>query len=65
MYGNDVIAIEGCDPTSVAMVIAGLTGKNNITPYDVATYAYKNGYYEDGTKCTFFTEGVKKYEICM
>lgn len=63
MYGNDVIAIEGCGPTSVAMVIAGLTGKNNITPYDVATYAYKNGYYEDGTKWTFFTEGVKKYGI--
>lgn len=63
MYGNDVIAIEGCGPTVVSMVIAGLTGKNNITPYDVAKYAYQNGYYDDGTSWTFFTKGIKHYGI--
>lgn len=48
-YGDDNIAISGCAPTSLAMVIAGLTGKNSITPYDVAKYAEKNGYYLSGT----------------
>ena len=64
MYGDSVIAISGCGPTSMAMVIAGLTGKNNITPYDIAEYAYNNGYCESvGTSWSFFTEGVKYYNI--
>lgn len=62
-YGNSVIAISGCGPTSVAMVIAGLTGRNDITPYDIAKYAYENGYYENGTSWDFFTKGVIKYGI--
>ncbi len=63
MYGDEVLAINGCGPTSVAMVIAGLTGRNIITPYDVASYAYENGYYKKGTRWNFFTEGVKNYGI--
>lgn len=62
-YGDSVIAINGCGPTSVAMVIAGLTGRNDITPYDIAKYAYENGYYENGTSWDFFTKGVIKYGI--
>ena len=62
-YGDSVIAISGCGPTSVAMVIAGLTGRNDITPYDIAKYAYENGYYENGTSWDFFTKGVIKYGI--
>ena len=38
-YGDDNIAIGGCAPTALSMVIAGLTGKNNITPYDVAKHS--------------------------
>lgn len=63
MYGNEVIAINGCGPTSVAIVIAGLTGRNDITPYNIATYSYQNGYYDVGTSWSFFTEGIKKYGI--
>lgn len=63
MYGDDVIAINGCGPTSLAMVIAGLTGRNDITPYDIATYSYQNGYYENGTSWLLFTNGVKHYGI--
>lgn len=62
-YGDSVIAMSGCGPTSVAMVIAGLTGRNDITPYDIAKYAYENGYYENGTSWDFFTKGVIKYGI--
>lgn len=63
MYGDDVIAINGCGPTSVAMVIAGLTGRNDITPYDVATYSYENGHYANGTSWSLFTKGVNHYGI--
>lgn len=48
-YGDSIIAISGCAPTSLAMVIVGLTGNNTITPYTVAKFAEKNGYYESGT----------------
>ncbi len=63
MYGEEVIAINGCGPTSLAMVIAGLTGENDITPYDVATYSYQNGYYAGGTSWSLFTKGVSNYGI--
>lgn len=63
MYGEDPIAINGCGPTSLAMVIAGLTGRNDITPYDIATYSYQNGYYASGTSWTLFTKGANNYGI--
>lgn len=62
-YGHNVIGMNGCGPTSAAMIIAGLTGRNNITPFDVASYAYSHGYYQDGTSWAFFTEGMKHYGI--
>lgn len=64
-YGEDIIAISGCAPTSLAMVIAGLTGNNTITPYTVAKYAEDNGYYTDGigTSWNFLTEGSKHFGI--
>lgn len=63
MYGNNVIAINGCGPTSVAMIVAGLTGRNDLTPYDIAKYAYNHGYYQDGTAWSFFAEGVKEFGL--
>lgn len=63
MYGNNVIGMNGCGPTCASMIIAGMTGRNDITPYNVASYAYKNGYYRDGTAWSFFTEGMKHYGI--
>lgn len=65
VYGDSVIAISGCGPTVISMVIAGLTGDNSITPYDVAKYSEKNGYYDPlaGTSWSLFTEGVLEYGI--
>ena len=63
IYGNDVIAVEGCGPTALAAVIAGLTGRNDITPYDIAEYAHKNGYYDGGTSWNLFTKGVTHFGI--
>ncbi len=48
-YGENMIASSGCAPTSLAMVISGLTGDTSITPYKVAKYAEDNGFYIDGT----------------
>lgn len=47
-YGDDVIAINGCGPTALSMVIAYLTHNNTITPYVVAQYSNEHGYYETG-----------------
>ena len=37
IYGDDVIAVNGCGPTAVSMVVAGLTGRNDITPHEILT----------------------------
>lgn len=47
-YGNNFLAINGCAPTSLAMVAVGLTGDTTINPKVVAEYSYKNGFYVDG-----------------
>lgn len=63
-YGEYNLAISGCGPTTIAMVIAGLTGRNDVTPYTVAKYAMENNYYsESGTKWTLMNEGIKHFGI--
>lgn len=65
IYGDKVLAINGCGPTALAMVVAGLTGKSNITPYTIAKYANDFGYYsgESGTSWNLMTEGVRYFGI--
>ena len=48
-YGENIIAINGCGPTALSMVLAGLKGDSSITPYKVAKYAEDNGYYVSGS----------------
>lgn len=64
-YGENMIAISGCAPTSLSMVIIGLTGDNTITPYKVAKYAEDNGYYVNGTGTSWnlMTSGSKQFGI--
>lgn len=64
-YGDDNVAIGGCAPTALSMVIAGLTGKNNITPYDVAKYSEKDGHYLSGTGTSWslMTLGSKHFGV--
>ncbi len=58
------MAINRCGPTAISMAIAGLTGRNDVTPYDVAHYAEENGYYASGgTSWNFITSGVKHFGI--
>lgn len=65
IYGDNVIAVNGCGPTSLAMVVAGLTGKNDTTPYDIAKYSYEKGYYTEewGTKWDLMSTGVEPFGV--
>lgn len=65
IYGDNMIAVNGCGPTVISMVAAGLTGDNTITPYRVAKFAEENGYYEGeaGTSWSLMTEGARQFGI--
>ncbi len=64
-YGNKVLAINGCGPTSLAMVVAGLTKDNSVTPYVIATYANEKGYYipGSGSSWNLMTEGSLNFGV--
>ena len=65
VYGDDMIAVNGCGPTVISMVAAGLTGDNTITPYKVAQFSEENGYYagDSGTSWAMMTEGAQQFGI--
>lgn len=48
VYGDGPMALTGCGPTVLSMVVCGLTGDDSATPYAIAAYAEKAGYYVDG-----------------
>lgn len=64
-YGESIIAVNGCGPTALSMVAAGLTGDSSITPYKIARYADKNGYYVEGTGTSWslMTEGCLQFGV--
>ncbi|MGL5415318.1 MAG: C39 family peptidase [Clostridium sp.] len=69
-YGNNYIAVNGCGPTALAMVLVGLTGDTNINPKVIADYAMSNGFYVngEGSKWSMMTDipshyGVKAEEV--
>ena len=64
-YADDMIAVNGCGPTAIAMVAAGLTGDNTVTPYKVAQFSAQNGYYagDSGTSGTLMTDGAQQFGI--
>ena len=66
IYGDDMIAVNGCGPTTISMVAAGLAGDNTITPYKVAQFSAENGYYagDSGTSWALMTEGAQRFGIC-
>jgi hypothetical protein len=49
-YGlTGTIRSSGCGPTSLAMVVAGLTGDINVTPKTVADWSYSAGHRAEGS----------------
>lgn len=65
MYGDDTIAVGGCAPTSLSMVIAYYTNNSSITPSVVADFSYKNGYYVSGSGSSWLllSEGASNFGI--
>lgn len=69
-YGTSTIAVSGCGPTCLSMIVAGLTGDNTITPSVMAAYSEQYGYItdENDTAWAFMAEapqnwGVTAFEI--
>lgn len=65
-YGEEtIIAISGCGPTCIAMVAAGLTADNTITPAVVAEYSSQNGYLDKNlnTSWELMTIGCRNFGI--
>jgi len=48
LYGGNYMGINGCAPTALAIVYAGLTGKTDVAPYDIAEYSVDAGLYLSG-----------------
>lgn len=63
-YGGNMIAISGCGPTCLSMVVLGLTHKP-VTPYQVAKFAEKKGYYVEGsgTSWLLMTDGADSFGV--
>lgn len=63
-YGENIIALNGCGPTSLAMVITGLTGNDGINPMEIAKYSDYNGYHEKaGTNWDLMTDVTEQYGV--
>ena len=59
-----MLAINGCGPTALSMVVSGLTGDKDITPIKIAKYSDKHGFHEAaGTNWNLMVEGAKKYGV--
>lgn len=64
-YGTSSIAVSGCGPTSLSMVVVALKKDKTITPYKVAKLAEEKGYYVEnsGTTWDLIREGAKDYGL--
>lgn len=63
-YGDEIVGTAGCGPTSMSMVVVGLTGNTDYNPHFVAKYAIEHGYL-DGSKTTwaFMEEGCRAFGL--
>ncbi|MCH5265286.1 MAG: C39 family peptidase [Lachnospiraceae bacterium] len=63
-YGESIIALSGCGPTCLSMVVFGLT-RREVTPYETARYSERAGYYVEGsgTSWGLMTEGAAHYGL--
>lgn len=60
-YGSSCIAVSGCGPTALSMVLCRLTGTTEWNPYEVAKYSEEQGYYipGQGTSWELMTTGAE------
>jgi len=65
-YGKTgTIKSSGCGPTSLAMVIFGLTGRTDVNPKVIADWSYSNGHRCEGAGSywSLMTEGGKNFGL--
>jgi hypothetical protein len=64
-YGNNIIALAGCGPTCLSMVIVGLTGNTSANPREVAQFSETNGYCteDNNTDWGLMTTGALAYGL--
>lgn len=64
-YGNNIIALAGCGPTCLSMVIVGLTGNTSANPREVAQFSKANGYCteDNSTDWGLMTTGAMAYGL--
>lgn len=64
-FGDDMIALSGCAPTCLSMVITGLGKTADAPPDVVADFCEKQGYYEKGvgTSWSLMTEGCLEFGV--
>lgn len=63
-YGRDAMAINGCGPTALSMVIVGLTGDTTQNPKVVADFSYEHGYLEGaGSSWTLMSIGANYFGL--
>ena len=64
-YGDGFMALNGCGPTSLSMIIVGLTGNLKANPLFVGNYAMKNKFYFDGvgTKWSLMIKGANHFGV--
>lgn len=61
LYGTNFMGNNGCGPTALAIVYAGLTGKSDWDPYSIAMYSIDQGLYypNRGTFLELMSKGGK------
>ena len=60
-YGEEMIGLAGCGPLCLEMAYLYFTEDMDMTPRDMADFAYDNGYYtKQGTSWSLWTEGVAR-----
>ncbi len=64
-YGSSMMAITGCGPTCLSMVLCGLTGDPQWDPLTVAAFSEGAGYYVPGagTAWALMTDGAARLGI--
>ena len=64
-YGGGPMALNGCGPTALAMVLCALTGKGDVTPYTVAAAAQHAGYFVEGTGTSWelMSQGCRQFGL--
>lgn len=63
-YGDNMLAINGCGPTCLAMVTSYLKQDVRYNPYYLAKFAYQKGYYQSaGTSWSFMSDAARYFGI--